>query len=244
MVPKVIHYCWLSGDPYPRLMKQCMKTWKEKLPDYEFVKWDLNRFSLGKSLWVKSAFEAKKYAFAADYIRIYALYHFGGIYLDSDVQVLKSFNELLDLPYFIGQENKDGSIEAATMGFEKGHPLLKRLLEYYEGRSFIKDDGTMDMQTVPNIILKHINDSYHYRIINNKKDFDFSQDTICVFPPDYFSPKDCDTKQVSLTNNTYSIHHFDGSWVKPSIKEVGFWKYLRIKLALRTRIMKLFDRKQ
>lgn len=96
MVPKVIHYCWLSGDPYPRLIKQCMKTWKEKLPDYEFVKWDLNRFSLGKSLWVKSAFEAKKYAFAADYIRIYALYHFGGIYLDCDVQVLKSFNELLE----------------------------------------------------------------------------------------------------------------------------------------------------
>ena len=75
MVPKVIHYCWLSGDPYPRLIKQCMKTWKEKLPDYEFVKWDLNRFSLGKSLWVKSAFESKKYAYAADYIRIYALYY-------------------------------------------------------------------------------------------------------------------------------------------------------------------------
>ena len=98
---------------------------------------------------------------------------------------------------------------------------------------------------VPKVIhycfLKHINDSYHYRIINNKKDFDFSQDTICVFSPDYFSPNDYGTKQVTITGNTYSIHHFDGSWLKPSIKEVGFWKYLRIKLALRTRINKLID---
>ena len=98
---------------------------------------------------------------------------------------------------------------------------------------------------VPKVIhycfLKHINDSYHYRIINNKKDFDSSKDTICVFPPDYFSPKNYGTKQVTITGNTYSIHHFDGSWLTPSIKEVGFWKYLRIKLALRTRINKLID---
>ena len=159
MIPKIIHYCWLSGDSYPKNIKKCMKSWKKILPDYEFVLWDLKRFPLEKSLWVKQAFEKKKYAFAADYIRFYALYHYGGIYLDSDVQVLKSYNDLLDLPYFMGQENAEGPIEAATMGFEPNHPLLKSLLDYYEDRPFIKAEGSFDMclyQTLLKKISKHL----------------------------------------------------------------------------------------
>ena len=104
MIPKIIHLCWLSGDPYPPKIAKCLKTWEKFLPDYEVVLWDTQRFDLNSSLWVKQAFEKKKYAFAADYIRFYALFHIGGIYLDSDVEVLKSFDDLLDLPYFIGAE--------------------------------------------------------------------------------------------------------------------------------------------
>lgn len=103
MIPKKIHYCWLSNDPYPEKIEKCINSWKEKLPDYEIIKWDLNRFPLEKSLWVKQAYEARKYAFAADYIRLYALATEGGIYLDSDVEVLKSFDDLLDFPYFVMQ---------------------------------------------------------------------------------------------------------------------------------------------
>lgn len=235
MIPKVIHYCWLSGDPYPKFIKDCMKTWKKYLPDYEFILWDLKRFPLKKSLWVKQAFEAKKYAFAADYIRIYALYHYGGIYLDSDVQVLKSYNDLLDLPYFIGQENKDGMIEAATMGFEAGHPLLKNLLEYYNDRPFIKEDGSKDTLVVPKIIYKYIQDGFNYNLIKEKSEFVSSEKVINVFSPDYFSPKDYDSKEVIQTNHTYSVHHFDGSWLRPT-REEDFWAYWRVKLAIRTRI--------
>src|SRR5690606_40794226 len=101
MIPKKIHFCWLSGDEYPDLIKKCVNTWKEKLPDYEFILWDTNRFDLDSNIWVKQAFETKKYAFAADYIRLYAVYNYGGIYLDTDVEVIKSFEDLLDLPYFI-----------------------------------------------------------------------------------------------------------------------------------------------
>ena len=116
-IPKIIHYCWLSENPVPEDMLRYMATWKEHLSDYEFIKWDFNRFDINSSVWVKEAFENKKYAFAADYIRFYALYHMGGIYLDSDVEVLKSFDDLLDLPYFVGAE-KAQTPEAAVIGAE------------------------------------------------------------------------------------------------------------------------------
>ena len=89
MIPKIIHYCWLSRDEFPPLIKTCIDTWKEQLPDYEFILWDTNRFKLESNIWVQQAFDTKKYAFAADYIRLYAIYNFGGIYLDTDIEVLK-----------------------------------------------------------------------------------------------------------------------------------------------------------
>ena len=115
MIPKIIHLCWLSGDAYPAKIAKCLKTWRQHLPDYEIMLWDTQRFDMNSSQWVRQAFECKKYAFAADYIRFYALYHHGGIYLDSDVEVLKSFDDLLDLPYFVGAE-KAQTPEAAIMG--------------------------------------------------------------------------------------------------------------------------------
>ena len=118
MIPKIIHLCWLSGDKYPAKIAKCIASWKKNLPDYEIMLWDTKRFDLNSSNWVKQAFEAKKYAFAADYIRFYALYNYGGVYLDSDVEVLKSFNPLLDLPYFVGAV-QPGTPEAAIMGAEK-----------------------------------------------------------------------------------------------------------------------------
>ena len=161
MIPKQIHLCWLSGDPYPAKIEKCLASWKKFLPDYEVVLWDTKRFDLDAVPWVKQAFEAKKYAFAADYIRFYALYNYGGIYLDSDVEVLRSFDPLLDLPYFAGAETA-GTIEAAVLGAEKGCDWIKQCLDYYEGRSFIREDGSYDIRMLPEIMqeqipkLKHI----------------------------------------------------------------------------------------
>ena len=111
MIPKIIHYCWLSNDPIPEKLQEYMKSWKEKLPDYEFKLWNFDCFDINSSQWVKEAFEAKKYAFAADYIRLYAVYNYGGIYMDMDVEVIKSFNPLLNNDYLLGYENQIG-IEA------------------------------------------------------------------------------------------------------------------------------------
>jgi Mannosyltransferase OCH1 and related enzymes len=137
MIPKIIHYCWLSGDPYPPIIRECLETWKECLGDYEIWLWDRERFDIASTAWTKEAFECKKYAFAADYIRLYALYNYGGIYLDSDVTVYKSFDDLLDRPYFIGEDYLH-CFEPAIIGAEKGCEWIKTVLDYYENRHFFR----------------------------------------------------------------------------------------------------------
>ena len=124
MIPKVIHYCWLSGDPIPEKLQRCMDSWKKFLPDYEFVLWDLERFDIKTSQWVKEAFEARKYAFAADYIRLYAVYNYGGIYMDMDVEVVRPFDDLLASPYILGLESEKG-VEAGVFGAERYSLFLK-----------------------------------------------------------------------------------------------------------------------
>ena len=221
MIPKILHLCWLSGDAYPAKIAKCIQSWKEILSDYEIMLWDTKRFDLGSSLWVKQAFEKKKYAFAADYIRFYALYHIGGIYLDSDVEILKPFDDLLDLPYFIGAE-KAGTPEAAIIGAEKGCDWIKKCLDYYEGRCFVKTDGTLDIRKLPEIMVEQIREQKPIRILTIKE----SQDTkhlnweteVLVFPDVYFSPKVFDSREVEITPYTYAIHHYQNSWFSHKAK--------------------------
>jgi len=178
-----------------------MQSWKEKLPDYEFMLWDTNRFDIHSVPWVEQACAAKKWAFAADYIRLYALYNYGGIYLDSDVEVLKPFDDLLDRPYFFGREhtpdrieNQD-SIEAATFGAEKGLPFLKSVMAFYETHDFRDKNDFLNTITLPTVMARIL-----------------LENSLEIFPMDYFSPKNTRTLELHITGNTYSIHHFNGSW--------------------------------
>lgn len=218
MIPKIIHYCWMSGDDYPTDIQKCIDSWHKILPDYEIWLWDTKRFDINSSAWVKEAFERKKYAFCADYIRLYALYNYGGIYLDSDVEVLKSYNDLLDLPYFMGLESK-GIIEAATIGAEKGCPIIKDLMSHYEGRHFVDENGNIDIVIMPQIIQDEIKGKYSLKIIKTKKEFVYDDNVINVFPYDRFSPIDSTGKRYVLraTESTYSIHHFVSAWVNPRV---------------------------
>lgn len=204
MIPKIIHYCWLSGDEVPENLRECMSTWKEKLPDYEFILWDFSRFEKESSIWVSEAFENKKYAFAADYIRLYAVYHCGGIYLDMDVEVVKSFNDLLNLPCMLAYEqpNKIG-FEAGCFGAEKGNAYIKACLDYYEGRHFVKADGSFDTKTLPLIMQEAF----------EANEFDYP-----LFDHNYFTAKSGETGIVTVTKDTYAVHHFAGSWLSPEEK--------------------------
>lgn len=214
MIPKIIHYCWISGDPFPEKIQHCYDSWKKALPDYQIVVWDYKKAHAIGSRWVNQAIAAKKYAFAADYIRFYALYNYGGIYLDSDVEVLKPFDDLLDLHYFIGKEkDSPGGIEAAVIGAEKGIPWIKSCLDYYKNRRFIGLSGELNTTPLPIVMRHEIEHSYKLVNCDDKEMWKWSEDTVCIFPTDWFSPKSWKTLQVLPTPNTYSIHHFSGSWL-------------------------------
>jgi len=217
MIPKKIHYCWLSGDPFPELIANCYKTWQDKLGDYELVLWDLNHPEIAENPWVLQAFETKKYAFAADFVRLYALYHHGGIYLDTDVEVLKPFDDLLHKEYFVGSEG-EGIIEAGVLAAQKGQSWLKDCLDHYEGRSIIKSDGTLDTMTLPRIMMKQITAKREIVEVD-KETFLASPDDpskLLMLPKDFFCAKNHGTGMVETTANTYCVHHFAMSWISKS----------------------------
>jgi mannosyltransferase OCH1-like enzyme len=208
MIPKKIHYCWLSGDPYPELIQRCIDSWHKYLPDYEYILWDKSKFDIESILWVKEAYESKKYAFAADYIRLYALYTEGGIYLDSDVEVLKDFEPLLTHKSFIGQESIYETVEPAIIGAEPGMEWIKYCLDYYRNKSFYLSSGKPNTYPLPYIVTNIIKTYQHNKSL---------QEMPVIFPSDYFSPKNMKSGHINLTTNTYTIHHYDGSWYKHSI---------------------------
>lgn len=213
MIPKIIHYCWLSGDPIPEKLQKCMESWKTYLPDYEFVLWDRNRFDINSTLWTKQAFEAKKYAFAADYIRLYAVYNYGGIYMDMDVEVVKNFDDLLEQEYFIGFES-DKRIEAGIFGASKNLSYMKDCLDYYKDRQFIKEDNSFDTNPLPNIMYNVMSDKYR---ISNRNSIEIKKksdedNTFYIFPYEYLTAKSYSTGKINVTKKTYSIHHYAGSW--------------------------------
>jgi len=214
MIPKIIHYCWLSDDEFPDLINKCIKSWQKFLPEYEFIIWDRKKFDIQNNTWVKEAYNAHKYAFAADYIRFYALYNYGGIYLDADVQILKSFNDLLFNKSFIGLDST-GDFEAAIIGSEKGVPWIKKILDYYIGKKFIKNNGTYDITPLPLIIKNQLSSLYQKKI--SQKSILEIKDILNIYPCQYFSPKNFHTKKITPNKNTYCIHHFDGNWVKKSL---------------------------
>lgn len=153
MIPKIIHYCWLSGDEVPENLKKCMDSWKKIIPDYEFVKWDFTKFDKSSSAWVSEAFDNRKYAFACDYIRLYAVYNYGGIYLDMDMEVLKRFDDFLNQQYMLAYEREScKGIEAGCFGAEPHSEYIKRCLDYYTDRHFIKEDGSFDQLPLPQIM--------------------------------------------------------------------------------------------
>jgi hypothetical protein len=208
MIPKIIHYCWLSNNPIPDKFKEYIKTWKEKLPDYDFILWNLKRFDINTSIWVKQSFEAKSYAYAADYIRLYAIYKCGGIYLDMDMEVLKSFDDMLNQNIMMAFENQEkNGIEAGCFGAEKNNKFISACLEYYENREFTK----------PVIPLPKI--MYDIYIKTNE--------TFFLYGNDYFTAKSYQTGSIHTTIHTFTIHHFAGSWIS---KEQKRYDTVRIKL--------------
>jgi mannosyltransferase OCH1-like enzyme len=209
MIPKIIHYCWLSGDPYSKEIIDCMGSWKKHLPDYEFKKWDTKTFDINSIQWVKEAYEAKKYAFASDYIRFYVLYNYGGIYLDTDVEVIKPFDSLLLCNSFMGFEYISIP-ESAVIGSVPGIPWVKKCLDYYSNKSFFDTNGKQRTVAVPIMMKAILKEHYNQPIFDNSMIQDFGD--LILYPYQFFSSRNPYKKQINVSSKTYCIHYSLASW--------------------------------
>ena len=208
MIPKIIHYCWFGGNPLPKLAQKCIESWKKYCPDYEIKEWNESNFDLNYNDYVREAYEAKKWAFITDVVRLKVMVDEGGIYMDTDVEVLKSLDELLEYNAVSGFEN-DTQFPTGLMACEKGNPMFKEFLEDYEGAHFILEDGSFDLTT--NVVrMMRIGTKYGVKFNNTKQTIN----GFTILPKDFLCPKDPETKRINLTTNTLTIHHFDGSWVE------------------------------
>ena len=210
MIPRVIHYCWFGRGQMPELALKCIESWKKYLPDYELKLWNEDSFDLNINRYAKEAYEARKFAFVTDFVRLYALYHEGGIYMDTDVEVLKPLDDLLSLPAFSGYEsNKLSSFPTGIMASQRGGIWVKEQLEYYDNVGFINPDGTYNMTTNTHTISNIMKQNGF--VLNGE--YQVYKGDMHAFPKDYFCPK-TSTGVLKITENTYCIHHFAGSWAE------------------------------
>ena len=216
MIPKVIHYCWLSNDPQPEVIRQCIASWRKHLPDYQIKLWDMESMDYNAIPFTREALLHKKWAFVSDYVRLYALYHEGGIYLDSDVRAFGKLDKLLDNGFFSGLEMRDKEhtqiyMEAAIMGSTQGHPFIKECLDIYNRRHFIKKDGTLDLSPIPTILSEVLEEKYAW-IREDKTQY--LADGITIY----------DTGIIANTNcrrgRSVKLYHFNSrSWQPQTLKE-------------------------
>jgi len=205
VIPKIIHYCWFGGGKIPPLNKRCIQSWSHHLPDYKILLWNEKNFNYKTVLYADQAFQAGKFAFVSDYVRLFALYNYGGIYLDTDVELIKPFDDLLFLPGFVGYEH-DNCMNTGTIGSIPFNLWIKEQLEVYNNRNFFKD-GKLDLTSNVQIISRTMKQNGF--LFDNK--YSVYKNCMHVFPKEYFCPKSR-SGIVSLTENTYCIHHYSGSW--------------------------------
>ncbi len=212
-IPKIIHYCWFGNNEKPDDIKLYIEGWKENNPEYKIIEWNESNFDLELFPYAKQAYESGKYAFVTDVVRLYALFNYGGIYMDTDVEVLKPFDDLLHHKAFTGCEN-DKMCVTGTIGSRIKNKWVEKLLSYYDDKNFIHDDGKLDLTTNTNSITRITTNEFGWVPMDSKQDLD----DVYIYSSDYFCAKSFYTGKINVTENTYTIHHFKGSWKTGSDK--------------------------
>lgn len=211
MIPKIIHYCWFGGNPLPEDAKYYISTWKKYCPGYEIKEWNENNFDINCCAYVKEAYDARKWAFITDYVRLKVLYDYGGIYMDTDVEVCKSLDGLLGYDAVSGFE-AETQIQTGIIASCLENEWIGYLLTYYDNRHFIMSDGSYDMTTNVETITKMTKEKYNVKLNNTLQIFG---NNFALLPFDYLCAKSLVDGKVYKTSNTYTIHHFAGSWLSP-----------------------------
>lgn len=213
MIPKVIHYCWFGGNPLPKSAQKCIESWKKYFPDYEIKEWNESNYDVNKIPYISQAYMAKKFAFVSDYARFDILYTYGGIYFDTDVEVIKSFDDIFEKGAFMGCETDGGNTNISInpgLGIASlaGLDIYKEILDSYQNREFIKEDGSYNTTTVvrytTDILLK--NGLSNVSGIQNIAGLN-------IYPKEYFNPLNDLTGKLEKTENTHSIHWYSKTWL-------------------------------
>ena len=220
-IPKVIHYCWFGRGKLPKLAEMCIESWKKFCPDYEIVCHNEDNFDINQNRYAKEAYEAGKWAFVSDYVRLKVLYDEGGIYLDTDVELIRPLDELIAGGGYMGFD--DNGLVSTGLGFacEKGNKLIGTLLADYDDISFVLSDGNYDMMPCPDRNTKTMIE-LGFDVKNKMQNFMGIQ----ILPEDYLCPIKYYTGKKRITKNTYSIHHFSATWISSTAKRTLFVKRL------------------
>lgn len=219
MIPKIIHYCWFGGNPLPESAKKCIASWRKYLPDYEIKEWNESNFDVNIIPYTAEAYKVKKYAFVSDYARFWILYKYGGLYFDTDVEVIKNMDDIIAKGPFMGCEAGEEKTGTMTMelgiapglgiGANQGLKLYRQVLDWYEEHHFTTWLG-VTQKTVVNIV----SEIFAAKKIESISNGIYKVCGIYIYPSDYFCPLNYFTHEMRITDNTRSIHHYTATWVK------------------------------
>lgn len=215
MIPKIIHYCWFGGTPLSEDARACIDSWRRHCPDYEIREWNESNFDVHENTYCREAYEAKKWAFVADYVRLWVVLHYGGIYMDTDVEVVRSMDSLLGHTVFMGFES-DHAVSLGTFGAEKGNSLIREFLSAYDMRRFCQPDGGFDMTTNLRIVTPILVHQYGLRLDGKEQSL---REGVVVYPTEVFIAKDYYTGWILCDESTFSIHHYAASWLDHEEKQ-------------------------
>ncbi len=225
MIPKVIHYCWFGRKPLPELALRCIDSWKKYLPNHSIKEWNEDNYDINKNQYIREAYAAKKYAFVSDYARFDILYHYGGIYFDTDVELVKNLQPIINKGAFAGCESEGLLNTGLGFGSEPNLVILKEILNSYNNECFIKKNGSFNTKTVVERVSKIFQKHGFTKTGEAQNVAEFT-----IYPAEYFCPKSFQSGRLTITENTYSIHHFDSSWYNSEEKNImAFYRKMQQK---------------
>lgn len=204
MIPKKIHYCWFGRGKLPRKAKKCIASWKKYCPNYEIIEWNEDNFDVNQNSYTKMCYEQKKYAFLTDYIRLVVVEKHGGIYFDTDVEVIRSFDDLLDCSAFFGFENNEYVNTGIGFGSEAGNKVLEQMIKEYDQLLDGNNGTIMCPRLNTDALLK-----FGLKLSGKRQEIDKT----IIYPVEYFNPLNSNTGVLNKKNNTYSIHWYSMSWL-------------------------------
>ena len=225
MIPKVIHYCWFGRSPKSKLIKKCIESWREKCPEYEIIEWNENNFDINCNKYTRTAYENKKWAFLSDYVRLWVIYNYGGIYLDVDVELLKSLDDILKFDIFFATEEEQYIATGLGFGANRKNSIVKSLMDDYNNEDYLSINGEFDPIPCP---IK--NTKVFLQLFPNITSFknDIETENMRIYSTEYFCPYDKYSHKLNLTENSYAIHWYNASWLNKKTKfKIGIKRFLK-----------------